>query len=107
MSKVIEIAQREYDNKWLRWELMDSLKKGGIGQTSTWSRYKWVITEVYDMEPKEEISELILADEKYKLETRENGRPVYTFNLQYSSVRTVSNCGRTFYVSSIKGLSDD
>ena len=81
MSRVIEITQREYDNKWICWELMDSLKKGGIGQTNTWSRYKWVITDVYDLLPSKEISELMWADEKYKLEARENGKPVYTFNL--------------------------
>jgi len=40
MTKVIEITQREYDNKWIQWELMDSQKPKGIGQTATWPRYK-------------------------------------------------------------------
>jgi hypothetical protein len=79
MSRLIEITQREYDNKWICWELMDSLKKGGIGQTNTWSRYKWVVTDIYGMLPTKEISELIKADKDYQLGVRKNGRPIYTF----------------------------
>ena len=83
MSRVIEITQREYDNKWLCWELMDSLKKGGIGQTDTWSRYKWVITDVWNELPKEQLKKLKAADPDYKLGKRKNDRnkPIYTFNL--------------------------
>ena len=43
-----EITQREYDKKWIQWDLMDSRK---IGQTGTWSRFKWVITDVWDKMP--------------------------------------------------------
>ncbi len=81
MSRVIEITQREYDNKWLCWELMDSLKKGGIGQTDTWSRYKWVITGIWDTKPWIYIRHYIEADPLYKEGTRKNGEPIYTFNL--------------------------
>ena len=43
-----EITQRLYDKKWLRWELMDSRK---IGETATWTRFKWVVTDIWDEEP--------------------------------------------------------
>tara|TARA_R100000750_G_scaffold57961_1_gene45328 strand:- start:2402 stop:2737 length:336 start_codon:yes stop_codon:yes gene_type:complete len=111
MRRLIEITQREADNKWIRWELMDSQKgkqdivvlkqdippsadgyyypslteliksKQSIGQTATWSRYKWVATGIWDTIPNEELHELISADENYKLGRRKNDNPVYTFSL--------------------------
>jgi hypothetical protein len=111
MRRIIEVTQREADNKWIRWELMDSQKgkqdivvlkqdippvpdgyyypslieliksKENIGQTATWSRYKWVSTGIWDTLPNKELDELISADENYKLGRRKNDRPVYTFNL--------------------------
>ena len=81
MTKVIEITQRDYDNKWIQWELMDSQKSKGIGQTATWPRYKWVITDVWNELPKEHLKKLTSADPKYKLGRRKNDKPLYTFNL--------------------------
>tara|TARA_R100001086_G_scaffold142583_1_gene74951 strand:- start:48 stop:299 length:252 start_codon:yes stop_codon:yes gene_type:complete len=83
MHRLIEVTQREYDNKWIQWELMDSQRKDGIGHTATWSRYKWVITDVWSELPKEQLKKLKAADPDYKLGRKNNDRniPVYTFNL--------------------------
>jgi len=47
-SKLIEYTERAYDNNWVRWEYMDTKV---IGETSTWSRYKWVSTGVWSEKP--------------------------------------------------------
>jgi hypothetical protein len=81
MRRLIEVTQREYDNKWIQWELMDSQRKDGIGHTATWSRYKWVITDVWSELPTDHLTDLITADPDYKLGRRKNDKPIYTFNL--------------------------
>ena len=81
MTKVIEITPRDYDNKWVQWELMDSQKKNGIGNTATWSRYKWVVTNVWDWCPVFQLDKLKTVDPEYKKETRKNGKLLYTFNI--------------------------
>ncbi len=75
-TKVIEFTQRAYDDKWICWELMDSKK---IGDTSTWPRYKWVVTGVWNDKP------MKLMD-KYqskftKREKNSRGKYVYRFEL--------------------------
>ncbi len=78
MTKLIDITQRSYDNKWIQWELMDSKK---IGQTSTWNRYKWVITNVWEKIPREYLKRLANSDPNFKIMRRENDVPIYTFKL--------------------------
>ena len=56
MTNKVEYYQRKFDNKWVRWELMDSFKpksKGGIGYTNSWNRWVWVITDVSKGRPHE------------------------------------------------------
>jgi len=56
MSKV-ELIQRKFDEKWVRWEFLDSYLPKGIGHTATWPRWKWVVTGVWDKEEKPDISD--------------------------------------------------
>ena len=76
ISNIMEFTQRAYDNKWICWELMDSKK---IVQTSTWPRYKWVITGVWKDKP-------IKLMDKYqskfvRREKNTSGRYVYRFEI--------------------------
>ena len=69
-----EITQREYDKKWIRWELMDSRK---LGETATWTRFKWVITDVWDKEPKK-----LMHKSSFNLkgiEERLDGKRIYVY----------------------------
>ena len=79
MAYVIEFTQREYDNKWIRWELMDSKKKNGIGDTSTWNRFKWVITGVWKHEPKDLMKRL--STKLHSIEENKDGRRTLTYHL--------------------------
>jgi len=81
MAKLIEVTQRAYDNNWIQWELMDSQKKDGIGHTATWSRYKWVVTNVWKEFPREHLKRLSNIDPDFKLGRRPNDVPIYSFNL--------------------------
>ena len=76
-SKVIEFTQRSYDNKWVRWELMDSKQKGGIGDTATWSRFKWIITGVWDQKPTKLMDKF--KDNFTKREKSSRGKLIYKY----------------------------
>ena len=69
-----EITQRVYDNKWVRWELIDSRK---IGETTTWSRFKWVITDVWDKLPVKLINKY--NPHLKEIQEKVDGRKLYIF----------------------------
>ncbi len=69
-----EITQRVYDNKWVRWELIDSRK---IGETTTWSRFKWVITDVWDKMPVKLINKY--NPHLKEIQEKVDGRKLYIF----------------------------
>ena len=76
-SSIVEFAQRAYDNNWVRWEYIDAKK---IGETSTWSRFKWVITGVWSEKPVS-IMEGLSKSFKGRVKNSSTGKFVYKYQL--------------------------
>ena len=76
-SSVIEFAQRAYDNNWVRWEYVDAKK---IGETATWSRFKWVATGVWSEKPVA-IMEALGKSFKGRVKNSSTGKFVYKYQL--------------------------
>ena len=76
-ASVIEFAQRAYDNHWVRWEYIDAKK---IGETSTWSRFKWVATGVWSEKPVA-IMESLSKGFKGRVKNSSTGKFVYKYQL--------------------------
>ena len=76
-SSIVEFAQRAYDNNWVRWEYIDAKK---IGETSTWSRFKWVITGVWSEKPVT-IMEGLGKSFKGRAKNSSTGKFVYKYQL--------------------------
>ena len=81
MPRVLEITTREYDNKWIAWELMDSFKKNGIGKTATWPRFKWVITAIWHKQPRNVMKRLEKMGNLVEIQERLDGKRTYVYNL--------------------------
>jgi hypothetical protein len=73
-----EITQREYDKKWVQWMLMDSRK---IGLTATWSRFKWVVTGIWNEMPTKLMNSY--SSDLKEIQERPDGRKLYIYQRGY------------------------
>ena len=76
-SSIVEFAQRAYDNNWVRWEYIDAKK---IGETATWSRFKWVATGVWS-EKLVSIMEGLSKSFKGRVKNSSTGKIIYKYQL--------------------------